>query len=194
MARPQAFFNLDDDEDKIRAMQFTCDVVKGSDTALWISPVDHSGTLTMYTKSHPLQMNFIADDRNSLFVRLDDPLLKGILEEVESKVMAVAPQPEQTNGLISRDASGRYGDTLKLKCRYTQWVDATTGDKMSAEEALSSKKNRITSWVIQVYRLNSFRGRWYYAVNVISAKVSRASESPPPAAGKRKREDFTQYL
>jgi hypothetical protein len=193
MARPQAFFNLDDDEDKIRAMQFTCDVVTGSDTALWISPVDHSGTLTMYTKSHPLQMNFIADDRNSLFVRLDDPLLKGILEEVESKVMAVAPQPEQTNGLISRDASGRYGDTLKLKCRYTQWVDATTGDKMSAEEALSSKKNRITSWVIQVYRLNSFRGRWYYAVNVISAKVSRASESPP-VAGKRKREDFTQYL
>ena len=66
-------------------------------------------------------------------------------------------------------------------------------DKMSAEEALSSKKNRITSWVIQVYRLNSFRGRWYYAVNVISAKVSRASESPP-VAGKRKREDFTQYL
>lgn len=140
-------------------MQFTCDAVKGSTTSVWISPVGYSGTLTMYTKNHLLQMNFIADDRNSLFVRLDDLLLKSILEEVEGKVAVVAPKPDQPQDLISRDASGRLGDTLKLKCRYTQWVEANTGDKMSAEEALSCKKNRITSWVLQVYRLNEFRNR-----------------------------------
>jgi hypothetical protein len=188
---PPARFDLDDDEASIRDLQFTCN--RHSDTSQWLSPVGHKGTLKICSKTHPLQMNYIAQDRGSMLVRLNDELLHSVLTQIENKAKKASPMPALTMALINKDETGRYCDSLKLKCAYTQWVDAETGDKMSAEDALSSKGNRLTSWCIDVYRLNCFRGKWYFSVLLRSAKVASGASQ----AGKRKREDgedYTQYL
>ena len=190
---PLAIYDLDADEQTIRDLVFACNT--HSDTSVWISPQNHRGTLTLHSKTHPLSMNYVADDRNSVLVKLDDPVLKSVLEFVEAAVKAVAPDADKTNDLINRDASGKYADSLKLKTAYTQFVCAETNERLTAAEALSSRRNRICSWVLQVYRLNFFRGTWYFSVMLKSAKVSRAAGSPDQGAGKRKRDDdFTQYL
>lgn len=192
---PNAFFELDADEKAIRALQFTTSPANAGKN-LWISPVGHKGTLKIHSKLHPLLINYIADDRGSLIIRLDDPLLHSVLTEIETKVTAAAPKPGDVDPLVKRDASGRYPDSFKIKVAYTQWVCANTGEKMSAEEALSSKRNRITSWVLDVYKLNLFRTRAYFGVCLRSAKVSRAMDTSDES-NKRKREeedDYTQYL
>lgn len=186
---PLALYDLDADAQTIRDLAFTCD--PHSDTSQWISPKGHSGTLTILSKTHPLQINYVADDRNSVLVKLDDPVLKGVLETVEASVKAVAPDATNTKDLIHRDASGRYADSLKLKTGYTQFVCADTNEPLTAAEALSSRRNRICTWVLQVYRLNLFRGTWYFSVLLKSAKVSRAADSPEH--GKRD-DDYTKYL
>jgi hypothetical protein len=185
---PRAEYHLDNDEAKIRSLQFTCD--PHSDKSRWISPAQHKGTLVMHTANHPLVVNYIADDRKSILVRLDDQLLHSILSEVETKVLAASPNPQATQPLIQHDESGKYPDSLKLKCAFTNWVDANTGEPM--EEALASRNISLTSWCINVYRLNEFRGRWYFGVNLLAAKVSRAE--PTANTNNGGREDFTRFL
>ena len=189
---PPATYHLDNDEQTVRDLTFACN--PHSDKSQWISPQGHSGVLTLYTKQHPLAINYIADDCKSLLVRLDDPLLHSVLVEVEAKVKAASPAPAATQSLINYDTSERYPDSLKLKCAFTTWIDANTGEKIDAGEALSSKRNRITSWVLQVYRLNEYKGRWYFATMLKSAKVSRAEASPELGQKRPREEDFTQYL
>ena len=69
-------------------------------------------------------------------------------------------------------------------------MDANTGQTLTIDEALSNRRVRITSWCITVYWLNQFRGTWYYAVNLRSAKVSRAEDDSPTSGG----QDFTRFL
>jgi hypothetical protein len=189
---PPATYHLDDDEQTIRGLEFKCN--PHSDKSMWISPVGHRGVLTMHTKTHPLLINYIADDRKSILIPLDDPTLRGVLEGVETKVIAQAPAPDMTQPLINRDAAGKYTDSLKLKTQYTAFFCADSGEALTAEEALGSRRNRLTSWVLSVYRLNEFRGKWYFSVVLRSAKVSRAAESPESHKRKRGEDDFTQYL
>ena len=191
---PPAVYHLDNDETTIRDLIFECKPHRTNPKSRWISPQVHNGVLTLHTKLHPLVINYIADDRKSLLVRLDDPLLHSILVEVEAKVKAASPAPVTTQTLINYDTSERYPDSLKLKCAFTKWIDANTGEEIDVGAALSSKRNRITSWVLQVYRLNEYKGKWYFAIMLHSAKVSRAAEESE-LGGKRKREeDLTQYL
>jgi hypothetical protein len=188
MAYLPAQYDLDTDKEKILALEYK--VNTHSDTSMWISPVGHRGTLSLFTKHHPLRAAFVADDKASILVKLDDPSLMAIMQDIEGKVTACSPDPSHTSPLINRDASGRYPPSLKLKTRYTQWVDANTNESLTLDEALSNRRVRITSWCITVYRLNQFRGTWYYAVNLSSAKVSRAEDGSPTSG----HQDFTKFL
>ena len=139
-------------------------------------------------------MNYIADDKKSILIQLNDQTeLYEILADMENKTKAAnAPHQAITNDLINyAEQDSGYMPSLKLKTEYTRFVDEN-GDAVSNEAALSERRT-ILSFVVTVNKLNFFRGKWYFACVLKSAKVSMA----PPAhagAGAGRDVDFTQYL
>jgi hypothetical protein len=166
---PTCVLNVQSDRETIDGLQFSCD--EYTPTSWWISPQGYRGTCTLFTRKQPLSVNYIADDKSSLMVRLDtDTALYEVLTTIEAKVKAASPDPSTTNDLISHpDEGSKYSPSFKLKCAYTQWHDAD-GKSITKDQALSTR-GRLLSYVVQIYRLNKFRGRYYFAVVLKSAKV-----------------------
>ena len=188
--------NLEADRDTLDALAFSCDPY--TPTSWWISPEGYRGVCTLFSREQPLSINYIADDKSSLMVRLDaDTALYKVLTSIEAKVKAVSPDPSVTNDMISRpDEGSRYSPSCKLKCGFTKWYDQD-GEPLTKEIALSTKR-RLLSYVIQVYRLNKFRNRFYFAVVLKSAKVGPPEGSRggghAHAGGDESSSDFSELL
>ena len=177
----QAVFDLLHDTDKIMNLEFMVNDQEGSrNPAKWISPLNYRGCVTIHTREHPLAMNYIADDKSSILVKLDtDGPLYRCLADIERKVKhANAPFTESTNDLINYpDPGSSYSPSLKLKTAYTVWLDEG-GNEITQEQALC-RKGQLLSYVLTVSKLNGFRNKWYFSVMLKSAKVGKA----PPSAG-----------
>ena len=195
MARTPAILNLTTQKDDILNLQYGLAVHHGArNQSKWVGVLGHSGSVIVFDRDQQLRMNYVSDDRKSILIQLDDQsTLYEVLADMETKVKAAnAPHQDITNDLINYAEEGSgYMPSLKLKTEFTRWVDEH-GDALTADTALSERRT-ILSFVVTVNKLNFFRGKWYFACVLKSAKVSMA----PPAhagAGAGRDVDFTQYL
>jgi hypothetical protein len=125
----------------------------------------------------------------------DQSALYEVLVDIENKVKdANAPHQAISNDLINyAEQDSGYMPSLKLKTEYTKFVDEN-GNAISRDVALAQRRP-ILSFVITVSKLNFFRGKWYFACVLKSAKVSMAPPLATAGGGGAGRDvDYTQYL
>ena len=195
MIRQQtAIFNLTSDLDKLMGLEFTVNEHVGArNPSKWISPVGFRGSACLFTREHPLTMNYISDDKSSVLCRLDpEGDLYKVLTDWEGKVKhANAPHTATTNDLVNYPEPGSsYPPSIKFKTGCTSWVDED-GKPITQAEALAERRD-VLSYVITVNKLNSFRNKWYFACVLKSAKVGRAPTSGGGSGGGGV--DYTELL
>ena len=196
-SQQNAIFNLATDVDQLVGLEFTTNEHVGArNPSKWISPVGFRGSACLFSREHPLSMNYISDDKSSILCRLDgDGYLYRVLTDWEAKVKhANAPHTATTNDLVSYPEPGStYPPSIKLKTAYTEWVDES-GNAITQEEALSQRRE-VLSYVIAVNKLNFFRNKWYFACVLKSAKVGSApSGMGATMGGGGGSVDYTGYL
>ena len=104
-----AIFNLSTDMDQLMTLEFTTSEHVGArNPSKWISPVGFRGSACVFSREHPLAMNYISDDKSSLLSRLDpDGDLYRVLADWEAKVNhANAPHTATTNELVNYPEPG----------------------------------------------------------------------------------------
>jgi hypothetical protein len=190
-----AIFNLSTDMDQLMTLEFTVsDHVGARNPSKWISPVGFRGSACVFSREHPLAMNYISDDKSSLLCRLDpDGDLYRVLADWEAKVKhANAPHTATTSDLVNYPEPGSsYPPSVKLKTAYTTWVDEA-GNSITQEQALSERRS-LLSYVIAVSKLNFFRNKHYFSCVLKSAKVGDAP-SGMDAGMSGGGVDYTGYL
>jgi hypothetical protein len=191
-----AIFHLTSQKADILNLQYAVNSHIGArNEGKWIGALGFRGSVIVFDREQVLRMNYVADDKKSILVQLNDQsALFEILADMENKIKAAnAPHQAISNDLISYpDQDSGYMSSLKLKTEYTKFVDEN-GNAISNAMALSERRS-ILSFVLTVNKLNFFRGKWYFACILKSSKVSMA---PPPAAaggGAGRDVDYTQYL
>ena len=196
MARAPAIFNLTSQKTEILNLQYAVNPHIGArNESKWIGALGYRGSVIVFDREQELRMNYIADDKKSILIQLNDQTeLYEILADMENKTKAAnAPHQAITNDLINyAEQDSGYMPSLKLKTEYTRFVDEN-GDAVSNEAALSERRT-ILSFVITVNKLNFFRGKWYFACVLKSAKVSMAPPDHGAGAGPGRDVDYTQYL
>ena len=201
MAHAPAIFNLTSQKADILNLQYAVNPHVGArNESKWIGALGFRGSVIVFDREQEnLRMNYVADDHKSILVQLSDQsALYEVLVDIENKVKdANAPHQAISNDLISYpEQDSGYMPSLKLKTEYAKFVDEN-GNAISRDVALAQRRP-ILSFVLTVNKLNFFRGKWYFACVLKSAKVLMA---PPPAAaggaggGAGGRDvDYTQYL
>ena len=196
MARAPAIFNLTSQKTEILNLQYAVNSHIGArNESKWIGALGYRGSVILFDREQELRMNYVADDKKSILVQLNDQsALFEILADMENKTKAAnAPHQAITNDLINyAEQDSGYMPSLKLKTEYTRFVDEN-GDAVSNEAALSERRT-ILSFVISVNKLNFFRGKWFFACILKSAKVSMAPPAYGAGPGAGRDVDYTQYL